>query len=49
VYADSVGHFRVFLTAPKQREKRAEMRFTITDNASKVSETVSTIFVSDHQ
>lgn len=49
VYADSVGHFRVFLSAEKQKSARQEMTFTITDNESKVSETVSTIFVSENQ
>ncbi len=48
VLADSVGHFRVFVTAPRQKPARKEIHFTITDNgSSEVQQTTETIFVSD--
>jgi polyferredoxin len=47
VFADSVGHFRVFITAPKQHEAREEIEFRITDTQSKMNAEAETIFVSE--
>ncbi len=47
VFADSVGNFRVFITANKQAEQRKEIIFQITDEAAKISDTKATIFVSE--
>lgn len=47
VFADSVGHFRVFITAPKQHEPREEIEFRVTDTQSRVSSEAETIFVSE--
>lgn len=47
VFADSVGHFRVFITAPKQAEQRKEIVFQIMETDSKLTEYKETIFVSE--
>ncbi len=47
VFADSVGHFRVFITAEKQVEQRKSIKFHITETENKISETKETIFVSE--
>jgi cytochrome c oxidase accessory protein FixG len=47
VFADSVGHFRVFITAPKQAEQRKEIKFQIMETDSKLTEHKETIFVSE--
>ena len=47
VFADSVGNFRVFITAAQQAEARKEISFQITDKSAKVSDTKETIFVSE--
>jgi cytochrome c oxidase accessory protein FixG len=49
VFADSVGHFRVFITAPKQHEAREEIEFRITDIESKVTNEAETLFMSETQ
>jgi cytochrome c oxidase accessory protein FixG len=47
VFADSVGNFRVFLTAPKQKEARQEITFSITENGATITANKETIFVSE--
>ncbi len=47
VFADSVGHFRVFITARKQIEQRKSIKFKITEIKNNISETKETIFVSE--
>lgn len=47
VFADNVGHFRVFITAPKQQQARKKIEFEIEENASKLSSETETIFVSE--
>ncbi|MCC7260728.1 MAG: cytochrome c oxidase accessory protein CcoG, partial [Alphaproteobacteria bacterium] len=46
VFADSVGHFRVFLAASGQSEPRTEIEFTITEQSKRISVHEETIFVS---
>jgi cytochrome c oxidase accessory protein FixG len=46
VFADSVGHFRVFLTAKKQANHRREIVFKITETGSGLTISKDTIFVS---
>jgi cytochrome c oxidase accessory protein FixG len=46
VFADNVGHFRVFVTAEKQMENRREIRFILTDLESGASDEVNSVFVS---
>lgn len=47
VFADSVGHFRVFLTAEKQTDHRREIIFQITETDSSIVASKDTIFVSE--
>lgn len=47
VFADSVGHFRLFVIADKQSENRREVEFVITDNANQNADEKESIFVSD--
>lgn len=47
VFADSVGHFRVFITAPKQTEQRREILFHVSETGSMISTAKDTIFVSE--
>lgn len=46
VYADSVGHFRVFVTAPKPGAARSKLTFTATTQDETISETYSGLFLS---
>lgn len=46
VLANSVAHFRVFITAKKRQKPRQEIRFNITDNTSKEHDSHETIFIS---
>lgn len=46
VFADSVENFRVFISAPKQKDHRKEITFTLIDNRSGISETSHSIFMS---
>jgi cytochrome c oxidase accessory protein FixG len=46
VFADSVGHFRLYITAPKQHKPRHKIEFSITDNESGLVEENETIFMS---
>ncbi len=46
VYADSVGHFRVFVTAPKPGAARSKLTFTATTHDETISETYSGLFLS---
>jgi len=48
VFADSVGHFRVFITARTDVERK-EINLTITDNATGLVDDYQTIFVSKGQ
>ncbi len=47
VFADSVAHFRVFITARKQPEQRKEIIFQITQTDNMLSARKETIFVSE--
>lgn len=47
VFADSLGDFRVFITAPKQNNHRMEIEFVITQKESNITDTKDSIFVSD--
>jgi cytochrome c oxidase accessory protein FixG len=49
VFADSVGHFRVFLTAPKQADDRREIAFHVLESKSTIAAIKHTIFMSDIQ
>ncbi len=46
VFADSVGHFRLFVTAPRQQEMRKGISFTIEGKQTHVREEHDSIFVS---
>jgi polyferredoxin len=47
VFADSVGQFRVFVTAPKQKEARKEIRFKVTRTGDEaITDDKKTIFMS---
>lgn len=47
VFADSVGNFRVFLTAPKPKQSRSEISFSIEEKGANVQVDKETIFVSE--
>lgn len=47
VFADSVGHFRVFLTAAKQSDHRRTITFRLVETDSAVAVEKDTIFVSE--
>lgn len=47
VFADSVAHFRVFITAPKQSEHRKDIIFEVMESDANVRESTDTIFVSE--
>ena len=47
VFADSVGHFRVFITAPKQTDQRREIIFHVSEIDSMIIAAKDTIFVSE--
>ena len=49
VFADSVGHFRVFITAQKQTEHRREITLQLTETDSNINTTKESIFVSEGQ
>lgn len=49
VFADSVGHFRVFITAKKQADHRREITFQLIETGSNITATKNTIFVSEGQ
>lgn len=49
VFADDMGSFRVFVSAPKQSESRREIVFKIKDKADNRVEQKETIFVSGDQ
>lgn len=46
VFADSVGHFRVFVVADKQQETREEITFLLTDNTTQDTDVQDSIFIS---
>ena len=47
VFADSVGHFRAFVTASKEQEKRKEVYFKLTDELGEIALAYESVFVSD--
>jgi cytochrome c oxidase accessory protein FixG len=47
VFADSVGHFRVFITAEKQTDHRREITFQLIETDSNIAANKDTIFVSE--
>ncbi|MDX1975905.1 MAG: cytochrome c oxidase accessory protein CcoG [Rickettsiales bacterium] len=47
VFADSIGHFRVFLMAPKQPEQRRSITFHLMETDSKITVKKDTIFISE--
>lgn len=47
VFADSVGHFRVFIIAPQQRTTRQEITFHMTETDSTITESRDSIFISE--
>ncbi|MDG1287705.1 MAG: cytochrome c oxidase accessory protein CcoG [Rickettsiales bacterium] len=49
VYADSVAHYRIFVTTAKPPTSRVKMQFTLQDNASSEQDTMETIFISGKQ
>lgn len=49
VFANSVGHFRVFVTAPKQSKSRQNILFTVIENENKIKQQKESIFVSEGQ
>ncbi|MBN66380.1 MAG: cytochrome c oxidase accessory protein CcoG [Rickettsiales bacterium] len=46
VFADSVGHFRVFVFADKQASNRADLTFELNDLATDASDSLESVFVS---
>lgn len=46
VFADSVGHFRLFLSAPKQAETRHDVTFRIEQIGASETDEVESVFVS---
>jgi cytochrome c oxidase accessory protein FixG len=46
VFANSVGHFRVFITAEKQKRKRKEIEFEIIDNQNENKAEHESLFIS---
>jgi|TARA_B100001079_G_scaffold141252_1_gene120970 cytochrome c oxidase accessory protein FixG len=46
VFADSIGHFRVFLTAQKQNNARQQLIFNVEDVYTKIKENSDSIFIS---
>jgi polyferredoxin len=49
VFADSVGHFRVFITADKQEKARRKIVFSVKDTADALEVKTETIFISGVQ
>ncbi len=46
VKPDSVGHFRVFISAPKQSNENKEIVFRVKDNAAEYEDDVESLFIS---
>ena len=46
VFADSVGHFRIFLSAERPGERRADISFTLTDDKGEIHQVYESVFVS---
>ena len=46
VFADSVGHFRVFLTSYRQKKLRQNFTFYVEDVKTKIKKQKDSIFVS---
>ncbi|MFC3052758.1 cytochrome c oxidase accessory protein CcoG [Kordiimonas pumila] len=49
VFADSVGHFRVFAFAPKPETTRSDIRFVLQEKETEAREEYETLFVSGKQ
>ncbi len=47
VFADSIGHFRIFLSAQKSTEARKKIKFIITEQTGNIRDQKETIFVSE--
>ncbi len=47
VFADSVGQFRLFVTAPKPQQGRQNFTFTLTETASGATDTLDSVFLSE--
>ena len=47
VFADSVGEFRVFVSAVSRNKERISIRFSVTDEKTKESETSDAAFIGD--
>lgn len=46
VFADSVGHFRLFVAAPKQEESREKLTFIIEDTLTGGQDDIDSLFIS---
>lgn len=46
VFADSVGHFRLFVSAEKQANNRQEITFTIKESETQTQDEVDSVFIS---
>lgn len=46
VFADSVGHFRVFISAPKPNEAREKIYFKLLDDQGEIALTYESVFIS---
>lgn len=46
VFADSVGHFRLFVTADPQKQNRQDIRFTLRERFSQAEDVTESVFVS---
>lgn len=46
VFADSVGHFRLFITADQQANSRNDITFTLTDVSTNLTYDIESVFVS---
>jgi cytochrome c oxidase accessory protein FixG len=49
VFADSIAHFRVFITAPKQAEHRKTITFLVTELSGNHSDSKDSLFMSEAQ
>jgi cytochrome c oxidase accessory protein FixG len=47
VFADSVGHFRVFITAPNPGQRRSPVEFTLTNTVTNEGDRYEGLFVSE--
>ena len=47
ILADSVGHFRIFITAKAQSEARKKIAFILTDPVHHITDSKNTVFISE--